>query len=533
MAKFFADAFAREGLEVWWDATIRSGETYDEVTEAALRGAKAVVVLWSPRSVASHWVRAEATIAHRAKTLFPVTIEKCDKPVMFELTQTADLCNWRGEVGDPAWQAFLADVWRMVEPDSFQITKNPPPMTGNSGPSYVAMLPISYRGGDEGIDILADDLTEEIVRELTNNGFFRMIAPGTMGLWRQQTVDYRAIGRDSGARYVVDGRLQQTGDNLRLTLQIVDAESKGMLKSERFSGGRAEIDDTPERFAGSVASALGELIVQLESQRAILYSGPLSGWQHMLRAVSYEGMAGPDTTPKWIDEARRAVEKEPELGLAHAQFAYALAVPAGGHGVEPNDAQLQEIRTHARRAMQLDNNNSAVIVRLISAYAAIGDGHAILHLAERAAQLNPNSASSALWLAIALTGEGRTADGITAIADYDRLSRFDKMRPLSFYVLGLCLFVEQRLAEAAAAFDETLVLNPEFLNGIKWKGITAACRGDETTAIAAIERLREIYPDMTLEQHVWQMIRVRKLGERLDGAVATLRRLWAATEGTD
>src|SRR6188474_2980496 len=68
-AKAFADAFAREGLEVWWDQTLRSGETYDEVTEAALRGAKAVVVLWSPRSVASHWVRAEATIAHRAKTL--------------------------------------------------------------------------------------------------------------------------------------------------------------------------------------------------------------------------------------------------------------------------------------------------------------------------------------------------------------------------------------------------------------------------------------------------------------------------------
>ena len=53
VARRFADAFAREGLNVWWDATLRSGEAYDEVTEAALRGAKAVVVLWSPRSVVS------------------------------------------------------------------------------------------------------------------------------------------------------------------------------------------------------------------------------------------------------------------------------------------------------------------------------------------------------------------------------------------------------------------------------------------------------------------------------------------------
>ena len=100
-----ADAFAAEGLNVWWDTALRSGEAYDEVTEAALRGAKAVVVLWSPRSVVSRWVRAEATIADRCKTLVPVTIEPCERPIMFELTQTAELSHWQGEPGDKAWQA--------------------------------------------------------------------------------------------------------------------------------------------------------------------------------------------------------------------------------------------------------------------------------------------------------------------------------------------------------------------------------------------------------------------------------------------
>ena len=91
IAKLYADAFAAAGLEVWWDLTLQSGEAYDEVTEAALRGAKAVVVLWSPRSVASRWVRAEASIAGENGTLVPVMIEPCDLPVMFRLTQTANL----------------------------------------------------------------------------------------------------------------------------------------------------------------------------------------------------------------------------------------------------------------------------------------------------------------------------------------------------------------------------------------------------------------------------------------------------------
>jgi serine/threonine-protein kinase len=106
-AKLFAEAFAREGFEVWWDVGLRAGEAYDAVTEQALRDAKAVVVLWSRRSVASRWVRAEATIALRSNTLVPVTIEPCERPIMFELTHTAELTHWTGDAADPAFRSFI------------------------------------------------------------------------------------------------------------------------------------------------------------------------------------------------------------------------------------------------------------------------------------------------------------------------------------------------------------------------------------------------------------------------------------------
>lgn len=90
-ARRFAEAFERAGFSVWWDATLRSGEAYDQVTEKALKEARAVVVLWSRKSVESRWVRAEATLAERNKALVPVMIEPCERPIMFELTHTADL----------------------------------------------------------------------------------------------------------------------------------------------------------------------------------------------------------------------------------------------------------------------------------------------------------------------------------------------------------------------------------------------------------------------------------------------------------
>ena len=124
VARLFTEGFEREGLSVWWDVTLRSGEAYDEVTEAALRGAKAVVVLWSPRSVISRWVRAEATMADRCKTLLPVMIEPCERPIMFELTQTAELAHWDGAPDDPAWLAFLSDVRRFLEREGPQELDN-------------------------------------------------------------------------------------------------------------------------------------------------------------------------------------------------------------------------------------------------------------------------------------------------------------------------------------------------------------------------------------------------------------------------
>ena len=106
---------------MWWDAVLHSGETFDEVIERQLRAAKAVVVLWSPRSVTSRWVRAEATQADRANKLVPVMIEPCTLPIIFELTHTADLSDWKGERSDAVWYSLISDLRRHIGPPKEEI----------------------------------------------------------------------------------------------------------------------------------------------------------------------------------------------------------------------------------------------------------------------------------------------------------------------------------------------------------------------------------------------------------------------------
>jgi formylglycine-generating enzyme required for sulfatase activity len=109
-AQQIAKALEQEGFTVWWDKVLRAGQTYDEVTEGMLRDAKVVIVLWSEVSVKSKWVRAEATLGERSSTVIPAMIQDAERPIMFELTQTADLIGWDGDREENRWKGFVADV---------------------------------------------------------------------------------------------------------------------------------------------------------------------------------------------------------------------------------------------------------------------------------------------------------------------------------------------------------------------------------------------------------------------------------------
>jgi TolB-like protein len=533
VAKRFAEAFGAVGLSVWWDVTLRSGEAYDKITEDALRSAKAVVVLWSPRSVESRWVRAEATLAERNRTLIPARIEACDLPIMFELTQTADLTHWRGEAGDPAWQDFLGDVRRMAGNDAASaVAQHKPALAStDNGIPTVAVLPLSCRGGGEDLEFFAQDLTEDLTRELAQNSLLEVVAAGRMAAWRDKPADYEAISSQLGARYLVEGKLQRSGETVRLVAQIIDAEASKTIGSRRFAGKADEVAASSEEFVAAIVAELGEDIHQIEMRRAMAKLGPWSGWEHFLRSWAYARRTSSDSMARHRDEARQAVAKAPSLGVAHAQLVSALTDPVLLGGEQADDALRNEIRAHAVLAMQLDGDNPMVVGSVVGGYAALGDFDATLRLARRAVELNPNYPYSYIWLGFAHMLAGDTAKAIAAFVQQDRLTSNDTSRYQALGNLGRCLAIEGRLAEAEEALDRSLALHPDYANTLKWKAIVAALQGDNGTALATVKRLREAEPSIPIDQHVRQILFYTRLADRLAEPVAILRRLWQEAEG--
>jgi TolB-like protein/Tfp pilus assembly protein PilF len=536
MARSFAEGFRTLGLDVWWDQALHSGEAYDKVTEQALRGAKAVVVLWSPRSVESRWVRAEATIADRNHTLIPALIEACELPVMFELTQTADLTHWRGEAQDRAWLAFLGDVRRMVGRPSDRVETEPaaaPPLTSaaSGAPSVVAVLPCTHRSDDKEMAVLAEELTEEITRELATNGYLQVIAAGAMAPWRGKSINHRALGQELDARYLVEAKVQQSGADVRLTLELIDPVKGRMLWSHRLAGKCDEVVVALEKFGLDAAAALGRRIMQIEVTRAMSKEGPLSAWDHMLRSMAYVGRGGIEYVSMCIEESRQAVDAAPHLGLAHSNLALALGALVISGISELDDKLSHEIRTHITRAIQLDGEDPSVMGGLGVAYTALGDGEAALRFARRALELNSSSPRAYDLVGIALLELGRTVDAIAAFTRDERPNSYFGVRHAMLASLAICYLLEGQPDQADEVLDQSLAHFADYGVALKWKAIAAAQRGNEQVALVSIKRLREVEPQMSIDQHIRQIIRSPYLAERTGEHVATLRRLWEATDG--
>ncbi len=545
VARRFAEAFEREGFSVWWDATLRSGEAYDQVTERALKTAKAVVVLWSTRSVESRWVRAEATLADRNKTLVPAMIEPCDRPIMFELTQTADLSHWQGDSGDPAWRAYLDDVRRFV--DRVSPASSPVQTLGRAsaralaqasaqtltpatpergGEPNLVVLPIASRSGIPEDEVFADDLTSELIAELTQHGWARVITSGATD--RRTAVDLRAIAQQLGARYVADAHVRRVGPTLRLMVQLLEAERGHIVWTQKYDRPLADLATLQDTLAVEVASHIGEQqILRLEFERAMAKSSGWSAWERVLRSLAAAAHFSRQGMRVAVGEARHALALAPDYALAHAILAWSCGVSFYFFG---DESSADELREHIKRALDLDRSDSRIFRLVGAACIGISDPQAALRFAERAVELAPHVGNGHLGLAAAYLRLGRNADAIAELDAEQALTQDDFVRYASQTYRALAHFGEGRLAEALDALDRSLRLNPNFAIAQKWKAIVSALLGQHEESCRAVRDMRATEPSLTLEDHTSQILRALPGASRAAEAVAALRQVWAQTE---
>ena len=366
-ARRFAEGLEREGFSVWWDQTLRSGEAYDEVTEAALKSAKAVVVLWSPRSVVSRWVRAEATIADRNKTLVPVMIEPCERPIMFELTQTAELGHWHGEASDKAWRAFLTDVRHRVglqtAPQVAQPQADRAKIQTAAKPS-VLILPFVNMSGDAEQEYFSDGVTEDIITDLGRVSALSLVSRNMAFSLKGKTVATAQLAETLHVSHILEGSVRKSGDRVRITAQLMDAATDTQVWAERFDRTLDDIFAIQDDISKAVVAAL-KLHLAPDEKRAIERrpTSNAEAYELFLMARQFSRTGSERIMPLIVRLCQRVVEIDPGFALAWAHLSFAEAElsqrTATGFTIESALASAQ-------RALEVDPD-------LAEAHAAMGE----------------------------------------------------------------------------------------------------------------------------------------------------------------
>lgn len=258
----------------------------------------------------------------------------------------------------------------------------------------VAVLPFENYGGGDQTARLADGLTEDIVTDLAAHRDFEVLARNSTERYRNQAVDVKAVAAELGADFVLEGSIQRQSGILRITAQLIDADSGAHVWSERWDRPDSDFFSVQSEIARAVGNMLGggrRLIAATELQAA-KRKPPKSLSAYDLRLMGGEKIENGDaaSVKEAVELLKRAIALDPEYSDAWRLLSVAYDVLAYG-GVDPQTS-WRLAADAARQAVRLDPNNPLAHVSMASVYGQGNDFAAVRTELDTALRLAPNSA---------------------------------------------------------------------------------------------------------------------------------------------
>lgn len=351
---------------------------------------------------------------------FVAAVEVCEEGAPLEPAAPAG-----AEADPPAAERGAKEVVGEV---AEELSGEVPPPEGRRRP-VVAVLPFTNLSGDPLQDHLGDGVTEDIITLLARHRSLVVVARNSAFAFRQRAGDLREAGAKLGADYVVEGSVRRSDDNLRVTAHLIRTDSGRLLWSERFDRRMAALFELQDAITTSIVAAIEPQIGSVERAR-VERKRPTSlrawdllqlGTAHLYRATRQDNREAERLL-------RLATESDEALAQAHAHLSYAILLSMLYFEAEPEEARLAEAQAHARRALELDEQDAMirfVYGRVLLARCDYGDA---LEALEQAVELNPALAIGYCGLGDSLAYEGRFAEAFPHFQRAIELSPHDPQR---------------------------------------------------------------------------------------------------------
>jgi adenylate cyclase len=387
-------AIEAAGWTVWWDPAIDAGQEFDQKITEELAAARAVLVVWTPDSVKSRWVRGEARVGADRGILVPVRLDSAELPIDVRAIHTTDL-DGRGDGSD---RTAIQHVLRAIEGVARRNSgREPPAAAAQPAPAAakpadgriaICVLPFANMSGDPEQEYFSDGVSEDIITDLSKVSAMRVIARNSAFVYKGRHVDIVKLGRELGVSHVLEGSVRKAGGRVRITAQLVDAATNDHLWAERYDRQLDDIFSLQDEITQAIVHALRIKLLPAE-KRAIERRGTENTEAYncyLMARQFYVSASYGDVhrASQVIRLAGRATEIDPNYAQAWALLAFGKVAR---HYVLGGDDGMAE----AERALALNPSMAEVhAIRAAILADAVQHEEASAELAE-ALRLDPES----------------------------------------------------------------------------------------------------------------------------------------------
>ena len=370
-----------------------------------------------------------------------------------------------------------------------------PVLTLPAQPS-IAVLPFQNMSSEPEQEYFADGMVEEIITALSRFRSLFVIARNSSFAYKGRFVDVKQVGRELGVRYVLEGSVRRSMNQVRVTAQLVDALSSAHLWADRFDGALEDIFDLQDRVAARVASEIEPRLAQAELERARRKpTVNLGANDYYLRALANCYPTTKEQSEEVLGLAYKAIELDPAFASAYGIAAWFHSRRGQNQWTSDAVRERADALRMARRAAELGREDAISLAFAGYTFAFAGreveNGAA---LADRAIELNPNLALAwgiCGWVTLML---GQHDAAIERTAHAMRLSPLDPFMRGPQTTMAVANLMAGRYAEAVSWAAKALQPDPNFSPAWRIAAASHALAGHIEEAQAACARLRQLDP---------------------------------------
>src|SRR5271156_756639 len=324
----------------------------------------------------------------------------------------------------------------------------------------LAVMPFTNMSGDPEQEYFADGMVEEIITGLSRIKCLFVIARNSSFIYKGQAVNVGRVGRELGVRYVLEGSVRKAGERVRISGQLIGAETSVHLWAERFDRRLDDVFALQDEITLSVVGAIEPSLREAEIER-IKRKRPenLDAYDLVLRALPHVFL--PADAAKAVPLLERALTLEPDYAGAHGYLAWRhqILFVRGGYHKESHDAAIR----HARAALSYGRDDATALALggfVIS--ITEHDRATAFEALEQALAISPSSSFALFCGSLALAYAGEAERGIDWAERALRISPFDRLNPLPYHALAIAHFLRGRYDEAAHAARRAVQSVPSF-----------------------------------------------------------------------